>query len=89
MFTNKDINPNKQKNLKTYMKSILSDSLIVNVQSIDENINKEKDIYLFKKDLLFKHYFDKSRSKNNLTFKQKIPLNKNLESQTLNKLIET
>ena len=88
-FTDKDTNPHEQKNLlKTYVKSISSDLLIVDVQSIDENIIEEKDIYLFKKDLSSRDHFDESRSKNNPTFEEKIPLNTNLESQASNELIE-
>lgn len=47
LFTDEYTTPHERKNLlKTYVESISSDSLIVDVQSIDENINEEKDIFI-------------------------------------------
>ena len=89
LFTDDDTNPHEEKKLlNTYVKSMSSDLLIVDVESIDEDIDEKKDIYLFKKDLSPRDHFEESRSKDNPTFEEKIPLNTNPESQASNELIE-
>ena len=89
LFTDDDTNSHEEKNLlNTYVKSMSSDSFIRDVKSIDEDIDENKDIYLFEKDLLSRNHFEKSRSTDNLTFEKKILLNTNPESQALNELME-
>lgn len=74
--------------LKTYVESISSESLIEDVESIDEDIREEKDRDLLKKDLSFGDYFEGLRSKDNPIFGEKIPFNTDLDSQASNELIE-
>ena len=89
LFTNDDTNPHEEKDLlKAYVKSISSESIIENVEFIDEDIREEKDIYLLKKYLSFEDHFKELRSKNNSIFEKKLSLNTDLESQTSNDLIE-
>ena len=63
-------------------------SFFVNVESMDENIDEKKNIYLSKKKMSFRNHFEKLKSKNSPIFEEKIPLITNLESQTSNELIE-
>ena len=89
LSTDDDINPYEGKGLlKAYVESISSESLIEDVEPIDEDIREEKDIYLLKKNLSSRDHSEGLRSKDNPTFGEKITLNTDLESQASNELIE-
>ena len=89
LSTDDDTNPHGKKgSLKTYVESISSDSLIGDVESIDEDIREEKGIYLLQKDPSSGGRFEGLKSQDNPTFGEKIPPNTDFELQTSNALIE-
>lgn len=89
LFTDDDIRLRKEKtSFNACVESISSDSLIGDVESMDEDIGEDEDIYLLKKDLSSKDHFEGMGSKENENYSEKIRPNVNLEMQSSNELIE-
>ena len=70
------------------MESMSSDSLIGDVESIDEDVCEEKDIYLLQKVPSSRDHFEGLKSKNNPIFGEKIPSHTDLALQILDEVIE-
>ena len=65
-----------------------SDSLIGDVESIDEDVCEEKDIYLLQKVPSSRDHFEGLKSKNNPIFGEKIPSHTDLALQIFDEVIE-
>lgn len=89
LSTDDDIHLQKGKaSLNAHVESISSDSLIEDVESMDEDVGENKDIYLLKSDVSSKDHFEGMRSKDRENYSETIRPNVDLELQSSNELIQ-
>lgn len=89
LFTNDNVHFQKRKaSLNAHVKSISSNSLTEDVESINEDVDENEDIYLLKSDVSSKDFFERMRSKDRENCSETIRFNVDLELQSSNKLIQ-